>query len=359
MRCDKIATAHLDAANQPIPTVTFLPASQVSLSVGTVAITHHIPTQLRYFAGLAGLRERYCKHHEWASPAVFDLIAWPIFHQATLTTSFLRRLFTIKWVNSLLPFQKQQFLYKQSPTASCPSACGCTEEDWYHFPRCAHEQRRASWKSLPSGLAKVMERWKLDPSLRWAALHLISTLTQSSAIPIDNLADEYTMLIATQQSIGADSLLFGFFSVDWARLQERYLQAVGLPRAHNEASRAIRSLIVTFHDHCHSVWLLRNQHLHGTDPRNTTSYKHLHLLAQIQELYEAVPHMMSHDCAIFDYPLESRKLQSTSTLLVFFKHAKLIVDTSPEEASTFGALFQTIDQHFRPLIPQALFDIIL
>jgi hypothetical protein len=204
-----------------------------------------------------------------------------------------------------------------------------------------------------------MERWKLDPSLRRVALHLISPLTQSPAIPIDNLANEYTMLIATQQSIGADSLLFGFFSVDWARLQERYLQAVGLPRAHNEASQAIRSMIVTFHDQCHSVWLLRNQHLHGTDPRNTTSYKHLHMLAQIQELYAAAPHMMSHDRAIFDFPLESRKLQSTSSLLAFYKHAKPIVNTSLAEASTFGALFQTIDHHFRPLIPPALFNIIL
>jgi hypothetical protein len=70
------------------------------------------------------------------------------------------------------------------------------------------------------------------------------------------------------------------------------------------------------------------------------------------------PHM-SHDQAIFDYPLESRKLQSTSTLLAFYKHAKPIVDKSLEDASTFGALFQTIDQHFRPRIRPAIFDIIL
>jgi hypothetical protein len=107
------------------------------------------------------------------------------------------------------------------------------------------------------------------------------------------------------------------------------------------------------------VWLLWNQHLQGTDPQNATSYKHLHLLAQIQELYGAAPHMMSHDRAIFEIPFESPKLQSTSTLLAFYKQAKLIVDTSLEEASTFGALFQTIDQHSRPLIPQALFDIII
>jgi hypothetical protein len=54
--CDEIATAHLEAGNAPLPTVPFLPASQVSISVGAPTITHHIPTQLRNFAGLPGLR---------------------------------------------------------------------------------------------------------------------------------------------------------------------------------------------------------------------------------------------------------------------------------------------------------------
>jgi hypothetical protein len=135
---------------------------------------------------------------------------------------------------------------------------------------------------------------------------------------------------------------------------------VGLPRALNEACRAIRLLIVAFHDQCYSMWLLRNQHLHGTDPRNSTSYKHLHLLAQIQELYGAVPHMMSHDDRdIFAFPLASRQLQSTSKMLAFYKHAKPIVAQSLEDASTFGAQFQTIDQHFSTRIPPAIFEIIL
>jgi hypothetical protein len=202
-----------------------------------------------------------------------------------------------------------------------------------------------------------MERWHLDPSLRRVVLHLVSPLTLSP-IPIDGLDDEYAMLLETQQSIGEDSLLFGFFSTDWVRLQDRYLQAVGLPHALHEASRAIRSLMVSFHDHCHSVWLLRNEHLHGTDPRNSTSSKHLHLLAQIQYLYEAVPQMMSHDRDIFAFPFESRKLQSTSTLLAFYQHAKPIVAQSLKNAATLGAQFRTIDQHFRPLIPLAILNLL-
>jgi hypothetical protein len=104
------------------------------------------------------------------------------------------------------------------------------------------------------------------------------------------------MPMATQRSIGEDSLLFGFFSTEWLRLQDRYLQTLGLPQSQHEASRVVRSLIIMVQDQCHGVWLLRNPHLlHGADPYNMTSYKHSHLLAQITELSEAAPHMMVDD----------------------------------------------------------------
>jgi hypothetical protein len=136
-RCDEIATAHLDAAISPIPSVTFLPASKVSITVPYHTVTHHIPTQLRTFAGIAGMRAHLFKHHHWEDPVTFDLIDWPRFHAATLVTTFLKRIFILKWTNSLLPFQVQQHLFIQSPSALCPSACGC-DEDRQHFPRCQH-----------------------------------------------------------------------------------------------------------------------------------------------------------------------------------------------------------------------------
>jgi hypothetical protein len=52
------------------------------------------------------MRAHLQQHHEWESTLTFDLIDWPVFHQATLTNTFLRRLFVIKWINALLPFQK-------------------------------------------------------------------------------------------------------------------------------------------------------------------------------------------------------------------------------------------------------------
>jgi hypothetical protein len=198
----------------------------------------------------------------------------------------------------------------------------------------------------------------MDPSLRRLLLHLLVLLTTLQPIPLTDLNDEYLMLLATQRSIGDDSLLFGFLSTEWLRLQDRYLYTLGLPRSQHEASRAIRSLIMLLHDQCHGVWLLRNQHLHCTDPFNTTSYKHSHLLAQITELYAAVPHMMVHDRELFTFPLDIRALQSTATLKAFYSHAKPIVETSIKNALNFGPAFRHINDHFRPIIPAHLFDII-
>jgi hypothetical protein len=82
--CDEITTKHLDSATDPIPTVPFLPASNVGVYVGAHTITHHIPTQFRTFAGLSGIWTHLCTHHEWAEPAIFDLIDWPVFHFASL-----------------------------------------------------------------------------------------------------------------------------------------------------------------------------------------------------------------------------------------------------------------------------------
>jgi hypothetical protein len=62
------------------------------------------------------MRAHYCQHHEWENPAIFDLVDWPRFHGASLSTTFLKRLFVTKLINSLLPFQQQQHLYKQSPS---------------------------------------------------------------------------------------------------------------------------------------------------------------------------------------------------------------------------------------------------
>jgi hypothetical protein len=117
------------------------------------------------------------------------------------------------------------------------------------------------------------------------------------------------------------------------------------------------------HDFCHALWLLRNAHLHGNALGVPTSYKHLHLLAQIEELYGWAPHMLHQDKDIFSTPFEDRLLQTTRTLHAFYKFAKPIVEKSIRKARDFGTTFRRIDAYFGPapppLIHNAIFDIIL
>jgi hypothetical protein len=158
-RCDEITTDHLELPSTTLPTVDFLPASKVSIAVGKQTLTLHIPAQLQTFVGLPGIRAHFMERHNWDSSAIFDLIDWPLFHAATLLTTFLKQLFVIKWVNSLLPFQRQQRQYNQSPSAHCPLNCACVDEDWVHFSRCEHPQRRQSWTVFVLVVSAVMERW--------------------------------------------------------------------------------------------------------------------------------------------------------------------------------------------------------
>jgi hypothetical protein len=123
-------------------------------------------------------------------------------------------------------------------------------------------------------------------------LYWLARFSNSDPIPLENLMDDYAMLKTTQEEIGEDSILFGYFSTDWVKLQHRYLTARSLPTSRNQASRGIKAIILQLMEQCHACWILRNLHLHGTDPRNTWLNKHLHLLAQVTVFYESAPFML-------------------------------------------------------------------
>jgi hypothetical protein len=358
-RCDEIATHHLQHATTVLPLTSFFTASKAQLNVQGTTITHHIPSQLRSFAGLRAYRQYLCKHHEWEH-ATFDLVEWPRLHSSTRSISFLKRLFVIKWVNELLPFQQQQFRFKQSPSPSCPSSCGCTE-DWSHFLRCPHKHRRQAWLEFRSTLSALFERHSLDPSLRRLLLHLIFSVVSPDAptLPLDSLSDDHVTLLETQKTLGPDSIFFGFFAHAWTTLQNKYLRARALPRDRNQANSATNALITAILLQVHTCWLLRNEHLHGVDPLQHTPYKKLHLLAQIRELYDSAPLMMAEDRDILAFPFEHRSLQTTHTLGAFFTWAHPLVAQSISDANELGARFRHIDSYFQPLIPTELFDIIL
>jgi hypothetical protein len=94
--------------------------------------------------------------------------------------------------------------------------------------------------------------------------------------------------------------------------------------------------------------------------QTTSSYKHIHLLAQVTELYKSAPFMLASNRGIFEIPMEQCQLQSKSALQAFYTWAQpVVVKMSIAKALEMGVPIRTIDQYFQPLIPPAIFDIIL
>ena len=357
--CDIIATTFLRAAQHALPTVPFLPASACSLQVGSVTLTHHIPTQLRTLARLPAYQIFLQRHHHWPNVAVFDIIDWGPFHKSTLKLSFLKRLFVIKWVNDLLPFQQQQYDYSQSPTPTCPSACGASSETAYHFLRCPHFARVALWQTFSVTLHHFLDRHHLDPALRRMLLYLLSPFTQLTAPPIDDLGPEYHQLLSQQKLVGSNSLLFGYLVKDWIVLQHRYLTARSLPSSRNQATNAICQLMLQFHTFTHELWLIRNSHLHGTTLCGNIPYKHLHLVAQITELYDARPHMLQSDRdLVLSTPLDVVTAMPTNALKMFYYYTKPLVERSLKQAAAFGPSFRRMHDYFPLRIPPELHNVI-
>ena len=87
IRCDAIATATLTTVEHD-PTVPFLPASEVSLSIADTTLTHHVPSQIRRLHASQQQRIYLCKHHSWVLPSLFDTVHWDVVRPALLAFSF-------------------------------------------------------------------------------------------------------------------------------------------------------------------------------------------------------------------------------------------------------------------------------
>jgi hypothetical protein len=83
IRCDVIATETLATANHD-PKVPFVPASELSLTIASTTITHHVPSQIRRLYASIKQCAYITKHHAWISPTLFDHIHWDVVRPALL-----------------------------------------------------------------------------------------------------------------------------------------------------------------------------------------------------------------------------------------------------------------------------------
>jgi hypothetical protein len=153
--------------------------------------------------------------------------------------------------------------------------------------------------------------------------------------------------------------MYGFFHADWVSVQDDYLRFRKLPRNKNQSLTMMKLLSSTIFGALHELWLLRNSHLHDSNGTSLHSYKHSQLLHEIASLYDLAPSMLASDRSIFQYPLAQRQTHSTNQLRNFLSFARPVVQTSIAQANDMGENFKSIDDYFRPVIPQHVIDAIL
>ena len=344
--CDRIAGRYLRPRDSPIHSVPHLPASSVALEIKGTTITHHIPTHLRTAAGLLDYKDHCANRCQWDDLSVFDSIDWELYHSTHRRFSFLKKLFLTKWLHDLLPLQARQFKISQSPSPLCPSSCGCTETR-PHFLRCPHPDRIRHWRDFIPSLVSLAKTNKLDPYLRRLMLVFVDPLAGNVPPDITGLPSHYHDLLIRQQRIGPDSFLLGWLHTDWVQLQHQFLVARKLPHNHNQAFNSIGAILSLVLEQIHSLWLLRNTHLHGSTESTSPAYIRSHLLLQLEHLYAQREQCLHTDQHLFMPSLAWRRdNQSVPDLQRTVTRLKHLVPVSVKDASAIGPGGQRISSFF-------------
>ena len=289
------------------------------------------------------------------------MIDWELFRTTLISLDFKHRLFVTKWTNHLLPLGYRQNRINPHHPPDCPS-CDEPVEDDHHILHCPHQKRSVILKQQLAQLPKLYERWHIDPSLRKLIRHafLVHTDPYHDHEPPDYLPPLHLQLYHQQQRIGWDHIFHGHLHTNWQKLQHAYLQQMGHPHDKHQAASSLKHLISDLWATVHSIWLQRNEHLHGTATLQLHSYKRTHLLSEIASLYEQASLMLQSDRSIFNYPLEDRSKNSTASLRNSLQFAKPIIARSIADANSLGTNFVPINGYFglRYPCPPELFNVI-
>jgi hypothetical protein len=356
IECDHLATDALQLA-EPSPLVTFLPASKVTVTIEGTTVNRKLPRAIRRLIGRRLQLSSFSRRYGW-SEAQFAQIDWPQYRSASAKLSLKKRLFAIKWLNDLLPFQVRMHKYGQAPLAGCPEECGCGSEDHQHLLHCPADRRRELFIQLSSDLETLYETHRIDPHLRRVLKRLLAPYW-GEAFTCD-LPPEYLELLKFQQTLHGDSLFLGCWSTKWVHLQFNYLRLNQYPRQKGQAANGVRAIISHLMEVVHSVWLVRNTALHGDDSTTLLlSYKHTQLLLDIQDIYDQSDSMLAADRRLFVHPYSYWLDKPSTELQTFLKRMRLTVKASVEQAANMGVNFRPIHSYFPLCIPPELFDVIL
>ncbi|CAJ1960198.1 unnamed protein product [Cylindrotheca closterium] len=186
------------------------------------------PEQVQELVALPALRKRWHERQTITSEAELGT-DWTSLACAMSSLPAGVQWWTTKHVVGMCGVGKFKVRWGSADSAAC-LFCG-KFKDHFHVPRCMVPLACAEWERRTAMLDQWLDTQVTDPAIKHAILHLLQGVCDPS-LPCSRLVLVCLhRAFLSQQCIGYQGLLEGRLSVQWAALQEQYLQSQGSQRS--------------------------------------------------------------------------------------------------------------------------------
>jgi hypothetical protein len=239
-----------------------------------------------------------------------------------------------------------------SPSAACPSDCGCPSEDDDHLLRCPRAERCALYQKLVTDLRKLFNTYHVDPWLRQILLSKIAAVHPSTHFNLTALTPPYRDLALQQAGLGHSSLFYGYFHQGWILLQDAYLRSQHKPTERNQSRQAVEKIAMHFQAIARAQWDTRNQHLHESQDDGLPFARAL-AIQETTLIYEHLPLLLLLDRPAITngIPLSDRLAYSTKRLQHWLRRIRplfLFLRRQAKKRPPHTADIRSFFHHVRP-----------
>jgi hypothetical protein len=309
--CDHLASNHLRTStlNTIVP---HNPHCNAYVRIRGESVTGQIRKALFDAAGRPRLRQYLIEKHHWSN-ATFDTVNWAATRGAITGLTIPEHRFVVKLSFHQLPVGFRLRQRESHIPANCPSCDNPVEDDW-HWITCQH---RAEWRETQHTLlSNRLSALHTHPGLQLLLLRAFADVLTTGDCDFfgAQLDPDESRLIESQTSIGWPHLLCGRFSVEWAMIQDQYIDDNEIDRKH--FSGLAWTIKVTQHiwRALHSLWKLRNTALHGTTFTESEATRRTRIEPLVRRIYSQIFRLSPADQVMLRKPLAERLQQPLSLI---------------------------------------------
>ncbi|CAJ1970260.1 unnamed protein product, partial [Cylindrotheca closterium] len=193
-----------------------------ALYIGDVKQSRLNPKHFQELVALPALRKQW-HERQTITPEVELETDWTSLARAMSSLPAGVQRWTTKHVVGICGVGKFKVRWGSADPAACP-CCG-EFEDHLHVPRCMAPSASAEWDRRTVTLDHWLDAQVTDPAIKHAILHLLQGVQDPFQPSSQVVPACLHSAFLSQQRISYQGLLEGRLSVQWAALQEQYLQS--------------------------------------------------------------------------------------------------------------------------------------